>query len=79
MMTILMTGGIGGCSKYISAKGELDKSFGEGGIVVDNNAAGGNSDDIGNSIYVDSKGKIYVTGFSVNRSFNFDMVIWMYR
>jgi len=41
MMIILMTGGIGGSSKYIPAKGELDKSFGEGGIVVAHNAAEG--------------------------------------
>jgi len=79
MMIILMTGGIGGCSKYIPAKGELDKSFGKGGVVVDNNAAGGNSDDRGNSIYVDSKGRIYVTGWSVNRNGDEDMVIWRYN
>jgi len=76
MMIILMT--VGGCSKYIPAKGKLDKSFGEGGVVVDNNAAGGNSDDRGNSIYVDSKGRIYVTGCSVNRNGDYDMVIWRY-
>jgi hypothetical protein len=90
MMIILMT--VGGCSKYIPeiskyipgsskyipAKGELDKSFGEGGIVVDNNAAGGNSDDEGNSIYVDKKGRIYVTGCSYNGKDD-DMVIWRYN
>jgi hypothetical protein len=79
MMIILMTGGIGGCSKYIPAKGELDKSFREGWIVVDHNAAGGKGNDEGNSIYVDKKGKIYVTGWSVNRKGDADMVIWRYK
>ncbi len=79
MMMILMTGGIGGCSKYIPAKGELDKSFGEGGVVVDNNAAGGNSSDGGYSIYVDKKGRVYVTGYSRNRNGDYDMVIWRYN
>jgi uncharacterized delta-60 repeat protein len=79
MMMILMTGGIGGCSKYIPAKGELDESFGEGGIVVDHNAAGGNSADGGSSIYVDKKGRVYVTGCSVNKNGDLDMVIWRYN
>lgn len=79
MMIILMTGGIGGCRKYIPAKGELDKSFGEGGIVVDHNAAGGNSADGGFSIYVDKKGRVYVTGWSKNRNGDLDMVIWRYN
>jgi uncharacterized delta-60 repeat protein len=79
MMIILMTGGIGGSSKYIPAKGELDESFGEGGIVVDHNAAGGKGNDVGNSIYVDKKGRIYVTGYSWNRNGDKDMVIWRYN
>jgi uncharacterized delta-60 repeat protein len=49
------------------------------GIVVHNNAAGGNSDDYGYSIYVDNTGNIYVTGSSMNRNSNFDMVIWKYN
>ena len=75
MMIILTTG----CSKYIPAKGELDKSFGEGGIVVDHNAAGGKGNDEGNSIYVDKKGRIYVTDWSKNRNGDYDMVIWRYN
>jgi uncharacterized delta-60 repeat protein len=60
-----------------NSDGTLDTTFG-GGFVVHNNAAGGNRDDVGNSIYVDSRGRIYVTGHSVN-SRNADMVIWRYN
>jgi uncharacterized delta-60 repeat protein len=66
-------------SGYSPATGVLDTSFGGKGIVVHNNAAGGNSDDEGESIYVDSTGKIYVTGGSINRSGDADMVIWRYN
>jgi uncharacterized delta-60 repeat protein len=61
-----------------NSNGILDSSFGKNGIVVHNNAAGGNLYDEGNSIYVDSTGKIYVTGYSSSGS-NLDMVIWKYR
>ena len=71
------SGGSGG-SGYSPAIGELDTSFNGTGFVVHNNAAGGNIHDEGNSIYVDSNGKIYVTGCSVNRNGDLDMVIWRY-
>jgi uncharacterized delta-60 repeat protein len=71
--------GSGGGSGYSSAIGVLDTSFNGTGFVVHNNAAGGNSDDYGNSIYVDNTGKIYVTGSSKNSSGNYDMVIWRYN
>jgi uncharacterized delta-60 repeat protein len=58
--------------------GTLDSSFGNGGIVVHHNAAGGNSHDQGNSIYVDKYGKIYVTGYSWNGR-DHDMVTWRYN
>jgi uncharacterized delta-60 repeat protein len=61
-----------------NSNGTLDNTFGNNGIVVHNNAAGGNGSDSGNSIYVDNTGKIYVTGSSYNGS-NFDMVIWKYK
>jgi hypothetical protein len=67
-------GGPGG-SGYSPAIGVLDTSFNGTGIVVHDNAAGGNDFDFGSSIYVDSNGKIYVTGSSFNGS-NDDMVIW---
>jgi len=61
-----------------SISGVLDSTFGGRGYVVHNNAAGGNGNDRGKSIYVDSSGKIYVTGESYNGS-NYDMVIWRYK
>jgi len=54
------------------------REFGRDGIVIHNNAAGGNGNDHGNSIYVDSDGKIYVTGYSWNGK-DYDMVIWKYK
>jgi hypothetical protein len=66
-------------SGYSPATGVLDTSFDRKGIVVHNNAAGGNGHDVGTSIYVDINGKIYVTGCSKNRNGNYDMVIWRYK
>jgi len=62
-----------------NSNGSLDNTFDSDGIVVHHNAAGGNRRDGGNSIYVDSNGKIYVTGYSDNSSGNHDMVIWKYK
>ena len=59
--------------------GILDESFGDGGMVFHNNAAGGNSWDIGESIVIDSSGRILVTGKSDNSRKNPDMVIWRYN
>jgi uncharacterized delta-60 repeat protein len=61
-----------------NSNGSLDTSFNGKGIVVHHNAAGGNGNDVGNSIYVDSNGRIYVTGFSYNGN-DYDMVIWRYN
>jgi len=61
-----------------NSNGSLDTSFNGTGFVVHNNAAGGNGNDIGASIYVDKEGKIYVTGHSWDGS-NYDMVIWRYN
>jgi len=58
--------------------GTLDTSFDSDGIVVHDNAAGGNSDDLGRSMSIDSTGRILVTGSSNNGS-NDDMIIWRYN
>lgn len=63
--------------KYKS-NGALDTNFGVDGIVVHNNAAGGDGNDYGYALALDSDGNIYVTGRSHN-GYNFDTVIWKYN
>lgn len=58
--------------------GTLDSSFGAGGVVVDDGAAGGSGSDVGNDIVVDPGGGVLVAGFSTNAAGNTDMVIWRY-
>jgi uncharacterized delta-60 repeat protein len=66
-------------STYTPAKGVLDTSFGVGGIVTSDGAAGGtNSDDRGYGIALDPSGKIVVVGISMNSSYNIDMGLWKY-
>jgi uncharacterized delta-60 repeat protein len=82
IMILMLTRNISfGDGYYRLAIGELDTEFNRGstpGIVVHHNAAGGNYEDAGLSIYVDNNGKIYVTGYSFNGR-NKDMVIWRYN
>jgi uncharacterized delta-60 repeat protein len=59
-----------------NANGTIDTGFDGDGIVVQNNSAGGNADDIGSAIAIDAQGKILVTGSSANSSGNADMAIW---
>ncbi len=49
------------------------------GYIAHNNAAGGDGDDYGRSVTVDSNGKVLVAGESINAAGNYDMVIWRYN
>jgi uncharacterized delta-60 repeat protein len=61
-----------------SWSGTLDTTFGSGGVVVVNNAAGGDNIDAGMGIVLSPNGTIFITGISVNSAGNEDMVIWKY-
>ncbi len=63
--------------KYKS-DGTLDNSFGTNGVVIDNNASGGNSRDRGNDIAIDSNDEPYVVGISSDGT-NGDMTIWKFK
>ncbi len=67
------------CHSSDSDSGSLDTSFGIDGIVVHDNAAGGNAGDFGKSIITDANGGILVAGWSRNLYSNYDMVIWKYN
>ncbi|MCZ6690903.1 MAG: hypothetical protein O7H41_15025 [Planctomycetota bacterium] len=58
--------------------GALDTTFGAGGLVISDNAAGGIGTDIGYGIAVDASGRILVAGTSPNPDNSSDMVIWGY-
>ncbi|MCZ6690481.1 MAG: hypothetical protein O7H41_12845 [Planctomycetota bacterium] len=58
--------------------GTLDNSFGSGGFLTHDNAAGGSLNDFGWGVAIDASGRILVTGWSRNMNGNEDMVIWRY-
>lgn len=62
--------------KY-DTNGSLHPNFGNNGIVIANNAFGGDSNDYGDTIAIDSNGSIYVSGYAYNGTDN-DMVLWKY-
>ncbi|KJU87622.1 hypothetical protein MBAV_000186 [Candidatus Magnetobacterium bavaricum] len=57
--------------------GTLDTTFGTNGIVVNSNAAGGDS--TGGSITTDSSGRILVTGHGKNFAGGRDTLVWRYN
>lgn len=64
--------------KYNSV-GSLDSSFGNNGIVVNHNAAGGNGNDGAQGITLDNNNNIYISGVSENADTGMDIAIWKYK
>ena len=62
--------------KY-DASGDIDNSFGSGGIVTKHGTAGGDGGDQGNKIITDTNGSVFVSGCSESTS-DIDMVIWKF-
>lgn len=62
----------------ITSSGALDSSFAGTGVLVHHSAAGGNSHDQGNSIALDSTGKVIVAGYSSSGVGNKDMAVWKF-
>jgi uncharacterized delta-60 repeat protein len=56
--------------------GSIDITFASNGIVASNNAAGGNADDSGNAVAMNSQGIILVAGSSGNAAGDKDLVVW---
>lgn len=62
--------------------GSPDTTFSSDGYATHNNAAGGNGDDNGREVAVDSSGKILVVGTSYNgtqHAYDTDMALWRYN
>lgn len=62
-----------------NGSGQLDLSLNGTGLIVHNNAAGGNSDDFAQAVTVDGLGRIVAAGYSYNSSGNTDMAVWRYK
>lgn len=62
-----------------NADGTLDTSFNGTGFVAHHNAAGGNGEDIGIGVAIDTSGRILVTGYSLNAAGNDDLALWRYN
>lgn len=58
--------------------GSLDTAFSNDGIVVDHNAGGGNGNDNGEAVAIDSQGRIVVAGYSTNANSALVMTVWRY-
>ena len=61
-----------------NANGTLDTTFGSGGIVFHNNAAGGNGGDYGKSVAIDDNDRIVIAGYSAGPLGHYDLVVWRY-
>ncbi|HUR40602.1 MAG TPA: hypothetical protein VM240_05480 [Verrucomicrobiae bacterium] len=60
--------------------GSLDSSFDFDGMVTHNNAAGGDSYDLGDAVTIDADGKILVTGYSYGiGSGNGELAVWRFN
>ena len=62
-----------------SPGGTLDSTFGPGGVVVHDGAAGGAGPDQGSAIAMDASGHIIVAGESTSPAGFVDMVVWRYH
>ncbi len=61
-------------------RGMLDPTFNNPkGYLIQSNAAGENSDDFGNAVAIDPKGRIIVAGSSVNNSGGVDLAVWRFN
>lgn len=61
-----------------NANGLIDTSFGIGGTVTHDNAAGGNGDDWSRGMMIDPDGKILITGMSTKSGGGMDAVVWRF-
>ena len=59
--------------------GNLDGTFGTGGVAAHDSAAGGFGHDYGRDMVLDALGRILVTGYSPNRTADDDMVVWRFK
>jgi uncharacterized delta-60 repeat protein len=62
-----------------NADGTPDATFGNNGLVSDDNTSGGSQTELGRDVVVDAAGRILVAGYSLNQTSNNDMIIWCYR
>ena len=59
-----------------NADGTIERTFGANGVLTHDSAAGGNGDDTGSAVVIDSQNRIVVVGTSRKSAGNSDMVIW---
>ena len=63
----------------LNPDGSSDPSFGAGGVVQHDNAAGGNASDQARAVSFDLTGKIVVAGSSNQVTNNTDFAIWRFQ